>query len=90
MSSDGDDSLPPAAVQPARPGRPAFGSRHRPRPRARRRMSPPCVLVTGADSVETMAVWIGMLGYDFEVSSPPELVAHVRTLAARYTRAVQD
>lgn len=49
-----------------------------------------CVLVTGADSVETLAVWIGMLGYDFDVSSPPELVAHVRTLAARYTRAVQD
>ena len=49
-----------------------------------------CVLVTGADSVETMAVWIGMLGHDFEVTSPPELVAHVRTLAARYARAVQD
>ncbi|MEV6235945.1 YafY family protein [Lentzea sp. NPDC051838] len=49
-----------------------------------------CVLVTGADSVETLAVWIGMLGYDFDVTSPPELVAHVRTLAARYTRAVQD
>ncbi|MDX8030458.1 YafY family protein [Lentzea sp. BCCO 10_0856] len=49
-----------------------------------------CVLVTGADTVETMAVWIGMLGYDFEVTSPPELVAHVRTLAARYARAVQD
>lgn len=48
------------------------------------------VLVTGADSVETLAVWIGMLGYDFEVTSPPELVAHVRTLAARYARAVQD
>ncbi len=49
-----------------------------------------CVLVTGADSVETMAVWIGMLGFDFEVTSPPELVAHVRTLADRYARAVQD
>ncbi|WP_439658040.1 helix-turn-helix transcriptional regulator [Lentzea sp. HUAS TT2] len=49
-----------------------------------------CVLVTGSDSVETLAVWIGMLGYDFEVTSPPELVAHVRSLAARYARAVQD
>jgi predicted DNA-binding transcriptional regulator YafY len=49
-----------------------------------------CVLVTGADSVETLAVWIGVLGYDFDVTDPPELVAHVRTLAARYARAVQD
>ncbi|SER03717.1 Predicted DNA-binding transcriptional regulator YafY, contains an HTH and WYL domains [Lentzea xinjiangensis] len=49
-----------------------------------------CVLVTGSDSVETLAVWIGLLGFDFEVTSPPELVAHVRSLAARYARAVQD
>ena len=46
------------------------------------------VLVTGGDSHEVVAVWIGMLGLDFEVDSPPELVDHLRTLAARYTRAV--
>lgn len=46
------------------------------------------VLVTGADSVETVAVWIGMLGLDFHVSEPPELVAHVATLAGRYAGAV--
>ncbi|WP_329791755.1 WYL domain-containing protein [Lentzea sp. DG1S-22] len=49
-----------------------------------------CVLALGSDSVETLAVWIGLLGFDFEVTSPPELVAHVRSLAARYARAVQD
>ena len=47
-----------------------------------------CVLVTGADSVETVAVWIGMLGLDFHVTEPPALVAHLRTLAARYAAAV--
>ena len=47
-----------------------------------------CVLVTGADSVETVAVWIGMLGLDFHVTEPPGLVAHLRTLAARYAAAV--
>ena len=47
-----------------------------------------CVLVTGADSVETVAVWIGMLGLDFHVDAPPELVAHLRTLATRYAAAV--
>lgn len=46
------------------------------------------VLVTGGDSVETVAVWVGMLGLDFRVTDPPELVEHVRTLADRYGRAL--
>jgi predicted DNA-binding transcriptional regulator YafY len=48
-----------------------------------------CVLVTGADSVETVAVYIGMLGLDFTVTEPPEVVAHLATLAKRYARAVR-
>jgi predicted DNA-binding transcriptional regulator YafY len=48
-----------------------------------------CVLVTGADSVETVAVYIGMLGLDFTVTEPPELVDHLSTLAKRYARAVK-
>ncbi|PUA82934.1 helix-turn-helix transcriptional regulator [Nocardioides currus] len=47
-----------------------------------------CVLVTGADSLEIVAVWIGMLGLDFHVEAPAELVEHVRDLAARYARAL--
>jgi predicted DNA-binding transcriptional regulator YafY len=47
-----------------------------------------CVLVTGADSVETVAVYIGMLGLDFTVTEPPELLAHLRTLTERYAKAV--
>ncbi|TDC93949.1 WYL domain-containing protein [Actinomadura sp. 7K507] len=46
------------------------------------------VLVTGADSLEVVAVWVGMLGLDFHVDSPPELVAHVRDLSQRYARAL--
>lgn len=46
-----------------------------------------CVLVTGADSVETIAVYIGMLGMPFRVSDPPELVEAVRTLGERYAAA---
>ena len=30
-----------------------------------------CVLVTGGDSVEIIAVYIGMLGLDFHVTEPP-------------------
>ena len=47
-----------------------------------------CVLVTGADSLETVAVWIGMLGIDFHVHGPPELVEHLRVLGRRYRQAV--
>ncbi|MGY1650196.1 helix-turn-helix transcriptional regulator [Geodermatophilus sp. SYSU D01119] len=47
-----------------------------------------CVLVTGADSLETVAVYVGMLGLDFTVTSPPALVDHVAGLADRYARAV--
>lgn len=42
------------------------------------------VLVTGGDSVEVVAVWIGMLGLDFHVTEPPELVDHLRLLGSRY------
>jgi hypothetical protein len=47
-----------------------------------------CVLVTGADSVEMIAVYIGLLGLDFHVSEPPELVEQVRAVGERYRRAV--
>jgi hypothetical protein len=30
-----------------------------------------------------------MLGADFEVDAPPELVAHLRELADRYRRAIR-
>jgi predicted DNA-binding transcriptional regulator YafY len=46
------------------------------------------VLVTGGDSLEIVAVWIGMLGLPFHVDRPPELVDHVRQLAARYADAL--
>ena len=47
-----------------------------------------CVLVTGADSVEMIAVYIGMLGLDFHVTEPPELVEQIRAVGARYRNAV--
>ncbi|MGX7824612.1 helix-turn-helix transcriptional regulator [Actinokineospora sp. 24-640] len=44
------------------------------------------VLVTGADSLDTIAAYIGMLDMDFTVESPPELRAKLHRLAERYTR----
>ena len=49
-----------------------------------------CVLVTGGDSLEIVAVWIGMLGLDFRVTEPPELVAHLRVIGERYRRAAPE
>lgn len=45
------------------------------------------VLVTGADSLDTIAAYIGMLRMDFTVESPAELVPLLRTLGERYARA---
>jgi predicted DNA-binding transcriptional regulator YafY len=47
-----------------------------------------CVLVTGGDSIETVAVWIGMLGMDFTVREPQGLVDHLALLSRRYAEAV--
>ncbi|QDZ15222.1 helix-turn-helix transcriptional regulator [Humibacter ginsenosidimutans] len=46
-----------------------------------------CVLVTGADSVGTLAVYLGLLDLDVRVTEPPELVERMRTLATRYAAA---
>jgi predicted DNA-binding transcriptional regulator YafY len=46
-----------------------------------------CVLETGSDSLEMLAVSLGFLGLDFSVTDPPELVAQLRVLAARFAGA---
>ena len=46
------------------------------------------VLVTGGDSLETVAIWISMLGLDFTVERPSELIDHLRVLRDRYAAAV--
>jgi predicted DNA-binding transcriptional regulator YafY len=46
-----------------------------------------CELRTSDDSLDWLAVRVGMLGVDFEVHEPPELVARLRELAARFDRA---
>jgi predicted DNA-binding transcriptional regulator YafY len=46
-----------------------------------------CILDTGADTLGRLAVYLGLLGVDFDVDDPPELVEHLRALADRYRRA---
>jgi predicted DNA-binding transcriptional regulator YafY len=46
-----------------------------------------CVLVTGAERVEDIALHLGWLGAEFRVTEPPELVTALKTLATRYAAA---
>jgi predicted DNA-binding transcriptional regulator YafY len=46
-----------------------------------------CIAGVGSDTPEMLAAYLGMLGEDFDVDGPPELVEHLRTLADRYLRA---
>jgi len=46
-----------------------------------------CVLTTGGRSLDEMAVWIAVLGFDFEVLEPAEMLPYVRRLAEILTRA---
>ncbi|AYY13295.1 YafY family transcriptional regulator [Actinobacteria bacterium YIM 96077] len=46
-----------------------------------------CVLNTSANSLNEIAVNISMIGVDFDIIEPAELITHVRDLAERYARA---
>jgi predicted DNA-binding transcriptional regulator YafY len=47
-----------------------------------------CVVDVGSDTPELLAAYLSMLGADFEVTDPPELVEAIRILAQRYRRAI--
>jgi predicted DNA-binding transcriptional regulator YafY len=46
-----------------------------------------CEYRTGDDDLDWLALRVAMLGVDFEVHEPPELVAHLAALARRVGRA---
>ena len=48
-----------------------------------------CEYRTGDDNLDWLAVRIAMLGVEFEVHEPPELIEHLQALAARLARAAQ-
>ena len=47
-----------------------------------------CLLHTGAYSLDRLCVWLALIGFDFEVREPVELIDRVRDLAERFSRAV--
>ena len=48
-----------------------------------------CEYRTGGDDLGWLALRIAMLGVDFDVHEPPELVDHIRRLADRLARATR-
>jgi predicted DNA-binding transcriptional regulator YafY len=46
-----------------------------------------CLLHTGAPSLDALAVWMALLGVDFEIREPPAARAHLRRLGERAFRA---
>ena len=46
-----------------------------------------CLLRTGSNSLDELALYVGLFGFRFQIHEPPELIAHVRSLAARLAEA---
>jgi predicted DNA-binding transcriptional regulator YafY len=46
-----------------------------------------CLLHAGAPSLDALAVWMSLLGIEFEVRDPPEARAHLRRMGERALRA---
>ncbi|MEW2356255.1 YafY family protein [Spirillospora sp. NPDC029432] len=42
-----------------------------------------CTLTCGSDSLDELALYVGLIGAPFTVHEPPELIGHIRTLAGR-------
>ncbi|MFI7701085.1 hypothetical protein [Nonomuraea sp. NPDC049480] len=48
-----------------------------------------CLYTTGSNSLDELAVYIAVKGFDFEVLDPPELVPVLRELSDRLRRAAR-
>ena len=48
-----------------------------------------CLLHTGGFSLDSLSVWMALIGFDFEVQDPPELAERIRLLADRFRRAAE-
>ncbi|MFI0417622.1 helix-turn-helix transcriptional regulator [Spongiactinospora sp. 9N601] len=48
-----------------------------------------CLVQTGADTLQMLALYLGLLDVDFEVVEGAEFAGHLRTLIGRYERAVR-
>ena len=49
-----------------------------------------CILHTGAESPDVLAIYVAIIGAEFEVLDPPDLAEHILALADRLTRAAHQ
>ncbi|MBB4960737.1 helix-turn-helix transcriptional regulator [Micromonospora polyrhachis] len=48
-----------------------------------------CLLHTGSNSLDEIAIYVASFGFRFQIHHPPELVVHIRDLATRLADAAQ-
>jgi predicted DNA-binding transcriptional regulator YafY len=48
-----------------------------------------CILTTGSNSLDELAMWVAQLGVPFQVHEPPELLQHIHALGTRLIDATQ-
>jgi predicted DNA-binding transcriptional regulator YafY len=48
-----------------------------------------CLYQSSDDNLDWLAIRIAMLGFDFDVHEPPELIERLRELSSRMARATQ-
>ncbi|WP_378734137.1 helix-turn-helix transcriptional regulator [Nocardia brasiliensis] len=47
-----------------------------------------CILRTGSNSLDELAIYVATFGFPFRVHEPPELIAHIRELTTRLAESV--
>ncbi|MFD2767543.1 helix-turn-helix transcriptional regulator [Micromonospora eburnea] len=48
-----------------------------------------CLLRTGSNTLDELAIYVALFGFRFQIHEPPELIAHIRDLTSRLTDAVR-
>jgi hypothetical protein len=48
-----------------------------------------CILHTGSNSLDELALYVALKGFNFQVLDPPELIPVLRTLAERLRKAAE-
>jgi predicted DNA-binding transcriptional regulator YafY len=48
-----------------------------------------CVLTTGSNSLDSLAAHLALIGVDFQILEPPELIDHVQAMAEHLARATR-
>ena len=49
-----------------------------------------CIVTTGADDPQVLALYLAMVGRDFEILGPPEVIDAARTVADRLQRSAPN